>query len=217
MDRSPVIALMLYLAAVGSGVLLLGGIFLARRAARPGLARLLTWLLVGGMTGYLGLLLGVSLTSHEITLPPGDRKSLCGFYLDCHVGFAVKGVHTEESGSDRLYLVDLEIQSDARRITMTPGPLDVALLDEGGRLYRRDPVAEARATGRPWRDNPFDESLPAGQAYIRTIAFRLPADARNPRLLVREGFWLDRLIETVLIGDDDSWLHPRTLMALGAA
>jgi hypothetical protein len=214
-DRMPLVSLLLFLVAVGWASIITAGWIYARRTHRPELARWLGAGLLGGGLLYGGLLLAVSGTSREVVLARGERQRFCGFYLDCHLGFVVREVRVERRGDDDLYQVDLEIVSDARRITMTPGPLDISLLDKAGcRSWRRDATAEAAVTGRPYRESPFDEPLPAGTGYVRTLVFRVPAGVEHPRLSVREGFWVDRLLELVLIGDDDSFLHRRTTMSL---
>ena len=42
----------------------------------------------------------------------------------------------------------------------------------------------------------------------------LPADVKNPRLDIREGYGVDHVIEAVLIGDEDSILHKRNYFKL---
>jgi hypothetical protein len=44
--------------------------------------------------------------------------------------------------------------------------------------------------------------------------FDLPRSVRRPRLQFTEGYWIDRLIELFLIGDEDSLLHGKTTLLL---
>jgi hypothetical protein len=45
--------------------------------------------------------------------------------------------------------------------------------------------------------------LRPGESYTTTLAFDLPADARNPSLLITEGEWLTHFV----IGHENSPLH----------
>lgn len=47
------------------------------------------------------------------------------------------------------------------------------------------------------------------ESFEREIVFDLPANVQNPRLDIREGCGVDRLIEAVLIGEEDSIGHKR--------
>lgn len=44
--------------------------------------------------------------------------------------------------------------------------------------------------------------------------FDLPANVKNPRLDIKEGYGIDHAIEAVLIGDEDSVWHKRNYFAL---
>jgi hypothetical protein len=46
------------------------------------------------------------------------------------------------------------------------------------------------------------------------VVFDVPSDAQHPRLDVRDGEPLSVLIEFLLMGDEDSFLHARTTFAL---
>jgi len=224
MDENPGLALLL---AMGGGFWMftaLAGCLYGWKTGRRGLAKVFGAALVLVSAAYLGTLAAVSLTSREVRLAPGDRKAFCGFYLDCHVGVSVEGVERNsmlytESGALRpagsYWLVDLELSSDARRAALTPGALEIYVVDAAGTHYPRDVRTESILAGHPVR-RAFDEPLPAGSAYTRRLVFDLPAAVKEPRLVVRPGFLPDRIIETFLIGDDDSWLHPRTSIRLDA-
>jgi len=52
------------------------------------------------------------------------------------------------------------------------------------------------------------------EAYSSRVAFDVPRDAIDPRLLVTDFPGPDRFLEALIIGDDDSLLHPRTMFRL---
>jgi hypothetical protein len=174
----------------------------------------------GAAALYGAALLAVSLTSDEIVLPPGYPKRFCGFYLDCHRMVEVAGVETRErltAGADtlaargRFHVVTLRLHSDAVRATLRIGPLSATVRDARGRTYARDAAAErllAPPAGLP------DTALPAGGELTTRVVFDLPRDADDLRLFVRDAHLVSRLTELVLIGDEDSFLHRRTVFAL---
>lgn len=190
--------------------LCLGAAGLAFRARRRGTGRPGRWLAAAGLLGmtYVGALVAVSLSSRPVTLEPGQAKHFCGFYLDCHIGVAVVDDRSEDAGASgevRRHVVTVEMQSDARRATLGVTGVRVALITADGRRFQAD-AAETRA---------LEERLPPGGIHRQDLVFTLPADARPVALDVSSGWWVERLIERLIIGDEDSLLHPRTTLALG--
>jgi len=177
-------------------------------------------LLVGGALVWIGLyggaVLVASLFSHETVLPPGAVKRFCGFYLDCHIGVAVRGHVIPAAIGDRrggtLHVLTLEFSSDARRATLTPFDLRIEVVDADGRHYARDLAAEAVWSGG--RPDDLMRPIRAGDSYTVPVVFDLPRGIVDPRLFVGEGLGIDRVIEGVLLGDEDSFLHKRTMLAL---
>jgi hypothetical protein len=94
-----------------------------------------------------------------------------------------------------------------------PRGLDVALLDLDGRRYERASAAE-RVLAAPGGPAALERPVPAGGSYTVKVVFDVPQDVAGPRLLVREGAGLSRLLERVLIGDEDALWHRPTLLAL---
>ncbi len=218
--------LLLAATILGLGGVTLGALVSYLRDRR----RLALGLLTGGAAWtvlYATGLVAVSLGSREVVLSPGARKAFCGFYLDCHLGAAVAAARTVEAIGDlrpqgRFLIVTLRISSDARAATLRPYGLHVELLDAEA-VLARVPEAEAalarlEGTGDP---APLERDVAPGGSYLVDVVFDVPADpapagAVAPRrLLVQEGWTgVDRLVEGVLIGDEDSFLHRKTLFAL---
>ena len=86
--------------------------------------------------------------------------------------------------------------------------------DARGGVYRRHAAAEAFLAARDSALPPLTRPLAAGEAFETTLVFDVPSDAPAPRLAVTEGIWAERLVELLLIGDEDSFLHKRTVFAL---
>jgi hypothetical protein len=168
-------------------------------------------LLLVGVAAYGALLLGTSLGSRERILARGETLRFCGFYLDCHLGLTVEGVDRRDTlqgvrARGEFYVVRLRVSSDARRATLRPTPPVFAVVDADGTHY---PPAEHLDTG-PRRMPP----LPAGGSHTMEVVFDLPREIREPRLRVRSTRGIERFLEAVLVGDDDSILHRPAVLAL---
>jgi hypothetical protein len=157
---------------------------------------------------YTAMLLGVSFLSEEKTLGLNEPKEFCGFYLDCHLHASVTGVRRTKTIGDRaakgeFYIVRVKVFSDAKRAELGLHSPEFYVIDLGGKRYPRVEEAESPAP-------PFDQEVPAGGSFEREIVFDLPAEVKSARLDAAEGIGIDKIIESVLIGDEDSILHKRT-------
>ena len=215
----PGIGVLLLVMLIGG---LIGGEVLARLLPRwgyPKAKRNLRILMLAGAAAYSGALLMASLTSRERVLAQGEMLKFCGFYLDCHLGVAVDGVEQrasigEERARGTFYLVRLRVSSDARRATLQLGRPTVRVIDSEGTGYARVESAE-RALGRESGDSlPLARPVPAGESYSYNLVFDLPREIREPRLHITDPTGVDRILEGILIGDDDSILHRPTTLAL---
>ena len=215
-----ILLLLTAMAVVGA----LGVSFIASRKKHPAIAR--TFL---GGAGILALLYGggvlaASASSTEVTLAPGDTKWFCGFYLDCHLGLSIDRHETlaELPGSGgplrakgRFHVLTLGLHNSAKNpnVDMLLYRPDAQIVDASGQRYERSSAAEAA----------LPSSMPASlgaetkvthEPLQATVVFDLPSNAKEPRLIVTEGWIIDRAIELGLIDDENSILHRRTYMAL---
>jgi hypothetical protein len=161
---------------------------------------------------YAILLFGSSLLSEEKTLGLNEPKEFCGFYLDCHMHASVASVRRTKTIGDKtaqgeFYIVKVKIFSDAKRVDLGLHSPKLFVVDANGKAYPRFEDAENPAP-------PFDQKIPAGGSFEKEVVFDLPTDVKNPRLDVAEGIGIDKVIEAVLIGDEDSILHKRTRFKL---
>jgi hypothetical protein len=216
------------------GVLLMLATILAAGAAivaaiaagyfhQPGLARVTQ---IGALTwgaAYTAVLVGTSLTSRERVLGPGEVKRLCGFYLDCHMGAGVVDVRRtatlglppkEVRAAGEFYIVTLKITSDARRETLRLAGPTVTVIDAAGSSYPRSSLGERALANAVGPAIPLNSPVSANSQFTTPIVFDLPRDLRNPKLLLTDTPGVDRAIEGLLIGDEDSFLHKRTYHAL---
>ncbi|MEP7326125.1 MAG: hypothetical protein ABI836_09275 [Gemmatimonadota bacterium] len=168
---------------------------------------------------YAGSLLAVSLTSREKVLPRGTDLRFCGFYFDCHMGVAVDSVvRTPTLGEARaqgeFVVVALRVSSNAIRATMRMANPRYEVLAAAGRRYERSAAGEAAFTGLTGAKPALVQPVAAGGAYNTVVVFDLPANIQLPRLLVRDVSGVDVVLEGLLIGDEDSFLHQPTTLAL---
>jgi hypothetical protein len=205
------------------GVLLMlatiGVVFVAAVLLIVAVWKKIEWLrkfVLGGATVwiafYVVLLLGSSLLSEEKMLALNEPKAFCGFYLDCHMHATVSGVRKTKTIGDKtakgeFYIVTVQIFSDAKRVDLGLLAPKLFVIDENGKAYSR--VEDAENPGPP-----FDKKIPAGGSFEKEVVFDLPADVKGARLDVAEGIGIDKAIEFVLVGDEDSFLHKRSYFKL---
>lgn len=163
---------------------------------------------------YIVMLFGFSLLSEEKTLNFNEPKEFCGFYFDCHMHTAVSDVRKTKTIGDKtangeFYIVKVKVSSDAKRAELGLHAPKFEVVDQQGRRFQRIENLQLP-------DNDFERKVPAGESFEREIVFDLPVDAKNPRLDAAEGIGIDKVIESVLIGDEDSILHKRNYFKLEA-
>lgn len=90
---------------------------------------------------------------------------------------------------------------------LTPDSRTVKLIDDRRRQYL--PAREASAV-LPGTSAPLNTPLRPGESYFTTFVFDVPADARNPRLLISD---VDR-VSRLLVDHENSPLHGKIYLAL---
>ena len=166
---------------------------------------------------YSAMLMGFSLSSKDADLALNEPKKFCGFYLDCHMHTAVTDIRKtktigNKTANGEFYIVAVEVFSDAVKATLGLHTVDAHVVDTGKREYTRDLDAEAQLEPQP----EFEKQIGPEESFKKQIVFDLPADATDPRLDIREGIAIERVIETFLVGDEDSILHKRAYFKLDA-
>jgi hypothetical protein len=169
---------------------------------------------------YATLLIVASLESRERTLPIGETKRFCGFYLDCHMGVAVERVDTMSSigppseelrAGGTFYVITLRVSSDARRVPLHLEHPRAVIVDAEGFHHERSLEAEQKLASAQRVE--LERPVEAGDSFTRAIVIDVPG-VREPRLYVSVGGPLDRALELAVIGDEDALLHARTFHAL---
>lgn len=176
---------------------------------------------------YGALLITAALASKERVLGLGEIKWFCGFYLDCHLGVSVAKVESAKSlarssgpvvAKGVFKIVTVELHNSAKNSTLAMTlyhPLAV-VVDARSVRYERSLEAERAIAQNGSFAAPLKEQTSITHTpSFATLVFDVPPDAPNPRLSIDEGFIVDRIIELVLVNDDNSVLHEPTFLALG--
>jgi hypothetical protein len=156
-----------------------------------------------------------SIFSEERTLARNEPKAFCGFYLDCHIHTAVSNVKKTKALGGRaangdFYIVGIRVFSDAKREPLRLISPEARIVDAQNREFTRDREAEKFLGEQP----EFDRQIAPGESFTKEIVFDVPADAVNPRLDLNDAVGIDRYIEAVLVGDEDSLWHKRSYFGL---
>jgi hypothetical protein len=168
---------------------------------------------------YLAILVGVSLNSSEKTLAAGEAKAFCGFYFDCHLHVAVKeAAKTAKIGGTaadgEFLVVRLRFFNDARRAKLSLHNVRAVFIGPDGTKYHRNKFAESELGDAGKR--PFYIPIPPEGEFERAVVFDVPKGLASGKLSVTEGVLIDRILERIVIGDEDSLFHPETFLAVEA-
>jgi hypothetical protein len=199
-------AVLAFLGAVLAAAALAAVYVFARITGRKEIQRAASILGGAGAGVYVLLVVIASVTSRGRVLSPGEEKHICE--IDCHLAYSVAGVKTEpEPNGTTRYTVAVKVRFDEetisnrrpRDLSLSPNSRYVALVDRAGREY-------------PGSTEGLKRRLIPGEAYTTDIAFDVPADAGELRLILRS----DDIPTSFVIGHENSLFHGRTTFRLGA-
>ena len=196
----------------------IGGLFIALILLVVAFWKKLNWLkkfVFGGVAVwfvfYVAMLFGFSLLSEEKVLALNEPKEYCGFYLDCHLHTSVLDVRTAKQIGNRtaqgiFYIVKVKVSIDAKNpeipFHLTEPKAEV--YDEGGRIYTR--IAEAE-NQLPTAQIQLNQDIKGKETIEKEIVFDITEPTDKLKLLITEGYGVDKYIEAVLVDDEDSILH----------
>jgi hypothetical protein len=161
--------------------------------------------IVGVWFLYMAVLLGVSLGQRQKVVAMGQEQC---FDDMC---FAVTGVEEVQrflgangiGDGSRLVRVKVVVRNKGRGKTQAEKAIEAYLVDGQGRRWE-----ESRGVN----GNRLTDRVVAGQKIVCEPVFKVAADASELGLVLTHGLWQPgRLV----IGDSDSLLHKRTVVALG--
>jgi hypothetical protein len=196
-----------FLAACGGTFVAPAAILILWFARKPKLARLVAMVAGTAAVIYLALLLGFSASSRSNTMALGQEKYFCE--IDCHLAYSVVDVKRQPNTSSTDLFVTLRTRFDETTTSanrpkdapLTPPRREVRLVDGEGRMY--SPISSAGSA--------LMTPLKPAESYTTQLVFQVPRDAGGLRLLIRAvPAWPDH----VVIGDENSWGHRKTYLAL---
>lgn len=211
------------------GVILLamtiGGLIVAAILLAISYFAKLNWLktfVLGGLTtwvlGYVILLFVGSIFSVEKTLTLNEPKEFCGFYLDCHLHTQITDLRTAKTIGDKtangtFYIAKVKVFSDAKNPAIAFRLLEpkAEVTDEGGHIYTRIAEAENQLPSAPIQLN---QDIKGAETIEKEIVFDITEPAKDLKLLITEGYGIDKVIEAILIGDEDSIGHKKNYFGL---
>jgi hypothetical protein len=172
---------------------------------------------------YLSVLLVFSFSSSDQLLARGEEKHFCE--IDCHLAYSIADVRETKTlgeGSNAVNaggvfrVITIKTRFDENTITPTRGnsPLYpnsrvLTLITEDGRKYSPSPAGQA-ALASQLSVTPITNPLRPGETYTTMVVFDLPADVRNPTLLLQEGNPATHFI----IGHENSPFHKKSRFQL---
>jgi hypothetical protein len=176
-------------------------------------------------SGYVAALLGVALASRDLVLGVGAEKHICE--IDCHIAYAVTGVRTARAlgasghgatAGGNFQVVTVRVRFDAtttgprRRLDapVYPGLRTALVVDEHGRRFAPSAAGTAALAATEGVAADLSRPLLPAASYTTTLVFDLPADVREPRLLIADG----DPVKALAIGHENGPLHGKVLMAL---
>ena len=173
---------------------------------------------------YLSAMLTFSFLSSDAIVARGGEKYFCE--IDCHLAYSVtdaRETHTLGDGAaqvtaDGMFrLVTLKTRFDENTISRTrgngllrPNSRVLAIMDQDGRQYFPSPRGQKALEDAQLAGTPITTPLRPAETYLTTFVFDVPADIRNPTILIREGALLTHLV----IGHENSLLHKKTKFQL---
>jgi len=169
---------------------------------------------------YLGVMLIFSFTSSEKVLARGQEKHFCE--IDCHLAYSVTDVRETKTLGDvphqvtaagTFRVVTIKTRFDETTISsvrgngqLYPNSRVLAVIDEAGNKYFPSTPGQNALESSQAAGTPITTPLRPIETYTTTLVFDLPADIRNPTLLIHEGDVVTRFI----IGHENSFLHRKT-------
>jgi len=176
---------------------------------------------------YGTVLLGFSLISNDVELPPGAWKYFCE--IDCHIAYAVTNVQVLGSVGPEMQPIDtpgefvivrLKTWFDRSTISphrgdapLTPSMRKRSLLDGTGHPLYESPRSRAILTAAGLHSTPLDTPLRPGESYVSNLVFEVPNKSKHLRLLITSAESLDAAVW----GHETSPFHKKTYLLLPPA
>jgi hypothetical protein len=159
---------------------------------------------------YAAVLIVASLTRPRALLGPDERECFDDWCVAAErATIASNTTPCSSLPGTRIWTAELEVSSAAKRIRQRARDAHAELEDRQGRRYQpcAGPVAGETAP------NFLSDELGPGDSFRVLLPFRLPDNTQPVGAVVHHGQFPD----VIIIGADQSFLHPPTLMRLAVA
>ena len=169
---------------------------------------------------YFVIMLGFSFASKDEVLARGQEKHFCE--IDCHLAYSITDVRQTKSlgnapdqvtAAGMFRVVTLKTRFDETTTSVNrgngllyPNSRIVAVIDESGKKYFPSPQGQGALERSQAAGTPLTNPLRPSETYTTTLVFDVPADIRNPTLLIREGDFVTHFV----IGHENTPLHKKT-------
>lgn len=174
--------------------------------------------------GYLGLMLLFSSKSEAKVLARGEEKYFCE--IDCHLAYSVVDLkraktignppHQATAGGN-FYIITIRTRFDEHTISarrgnepLTPNARVLTIFDESGRKYNLSDEGQKALAVAGDGGMPLTTPLRPGESYTTAFVFDVPAEVKQPTLLINEELLPTRFI----IGHENSFRHGQTTFRL---
>jgi hypothetical protein len=178
-----------------------------RREITIRLSRLLGWF----VAFYAMTLICVALALPRRFYAPGERRCFddwCVAAIAAKVADVSTGVPCPADPGSRNWIATIHVSSDAKRVRQRARDARVELEDQQGRRYQPCAAELGLGAGPP---RVLSDELGPGESFTVWLPFRLPGDRTPAGLVVHHG----DVPGVVVIGADESLLHPPALQRLG--
>lgn len=121
--------------------------------------------------------------------------------------YEVLAVRTEVLDSQVYTVVDFRVHNRAVRVDYRFDPAIVSIRSADGRRFKVSPEGQRALLSAHPELRPCTDKMPAGTTCTTALAFDLPPDLQDPRLVIRHGFWIGALVDDILIGEKSIRIH----------
>ena len=180
----------------------------APRAQKTGIL-LLVWLGI-----YAAALMAASVTSRPQYIEAGKERcfdEMCYSIKTLSISQTLGTEPNSFKAQGKYYVMTVQLRSDSKRSAQKPSQPDLFIVGDHGDRYSQMvnagnepgfPIGQPVTAAQLW-----DRKIQPGETVSRTVAFDLPADVRQPGLVVSEGIGP---LSAIIIGDENSLFHAKT-------
>jgi Domain of unknown function (DUF4352) len=162
----------------------------------------LAWIFIYGIA-----LVSVSLSATHPILPAGKEHCFDEMCFSVTQSRTVETLNGQQSHQGTFIIASIQLRNAARRTPQKPSSANVYLVDGTGHKWDISSVGQ-QAIGDKTK---WDTQLLPGQSVTHQFVFDVPAPIHELYAVVTEGAGFPTVM---IVGDENSWLHPQTRLSL---